>query len=670
MSPNEPVVTVENVNILAYSFNTIVVGSGAAGLNAAAYLWKHGQKNMALISEGLKRGTSRNTGSDKQTYYKLTTAGSEGDSIRAMAKTLFAGGATDGDTALVEAALSMQCFFHLVDIGVPFPHNVYGEYVGYKTDHDPFKRGASAGPLTSKFMTDCLLREVEGLGVPIFDQYQVIELLTDDKSGDESRILGVLALNLSDIDSRNNRYALFLAKNVVYATGGEAGMYKTSVYPPSQIGGTGMAFRAGARGKNLTESQFGIASVKFRWNLSGTYQQVLPRYISTNQDGSDEKEFLDDYFENPQKLLHAVFLKGYQWPFDPRKISDGGSSLVDILVHHETQNKNRRVFLDYTRNPSCAEKNGEMDFSLLDAESHSYLANSNALLPTPLKRLLHMNPAAVELYKNHGISLESEPLEIAVCAQHNNGGLAGDMWWQSNIRGLFPVGEVNGSHGVYRPGGSALNAGQTGSVRAAQYILHAGNGEPPSADETLHLAGERLRAAVLYGENALAIGRETHALAVEQEEIKRRMTKAGAHIRSSETLAVELELAKQQLERIEAGLGIAAPKQLRQLHQTRDLAVCHYVYLNAILDYIGRGGGSRGSYLIHSPTGQAAAPGLPDMFRFRLDDGCMATQIQETVFRNRNGECICEWRPVRPIPPEDNWFENVWKRYRSGEVFA
>jgi hypothetical protein len=30
-----------------------------------------------------------------------------------------------------------------------------------------------------------------------------------------------------------------------------------------------------------------------------------------------------------------VFLKGYQWPFDSRKVI-GGSSLVDILVYIET----------------------------------------------------------------------------------------------------------------------------------------------------------------------------------------------------------------------------------------------------------------------------------------------------------------------------------------------
>ena len=53
-------------------------------------------------------------------------------------------------------------------------------------------------------------------------------------------------------------------------------MYGSTVYPTSQTGATGIALEAGVVGRNLTESQYGIASIKFRWNLSGTYQQVLP----------------------------------------------------------------------------------------------------------------------------------------------------------------------------------------------------------------------------------------------------------------------------------------------------------------------------------------------------------------------------------------------------------
>lgn len=85
------------------------------------------------------------------------------------------------------------------------------------------------------------------------------------------------------------------------------------------------------------EWQYGITSTKFRWNCSGSYEQVLPRYVSTAQDGSDVREFLPDYFENVGQMLSAQFLKGYQWPFDPRKtlIENGGSSILDIAVYNE-----------------------------------------------------------------------------------------------------------------------------------------------------------------------------------------------------------------------------------------------------------------------------------------------------------------------------------------------
>ena len=58
-------------NTTAYCVETLVVGSGASGYNAADLLFKGGARDIALITEGIKAGTSRNTGSDKQTYYKL-----------------------------------------------------------------------------------------------------------------------------------------------------------------------------------------------------------------------------------------------------------------------------------------------------------------------------------------------------------------------------------------------------------------------------------------------------------------------------------------------------------------------------------------------------------------------------------------------------------------------
>jgi succinate dehydrogenase/fumarate reductase flavoprotein subunit len=106
-----------------------------------------------------------------------------------MAQTLFDGGAMDGDIALVEAALSAKCFYRLAEIGVPFPHNRYGEYVGYKTDHDPRQRATSSGPLTSKMMTECLEDQVFQKKIRIFDGYQVIAILTDSE---KSKSLGAV----------------------------------------------------------------------------------------------------------------------------------------------------------------------------------------------------------------------------------------------------------------------------------------------------------------------------------------------------------------------------------------------------------------------------------------------------------------------------------------------
>ncbi len=650
-------------SIRAFSLNTVVVGSGAAGLNAADRLVHFGQKDIAVVTEGWNMGTSRNTGSDKQTYYKLTLSGEVPDSVMDMAKTLFDGGAMDGDIALTEAAMSVGCFHHLAEIGVPFPHNRFGEYVGYKTDHDPRQRATSAGPLTSRMMTECLQKQVLQKKIRIFDGYQAIAVLTDR---DKSRTVGLLALDRNHPEKPDDRYVLFRCTNIVYATGGPAGLYRTSVYPESQTGGSGIALEAGAKGKNLTESQYGIASIRFRWNLSGTYQQVLPRYVSTNKDGSDEREFLLDTFPNAGKMLDAVFLKGYQWPFDPGKVLGFGSSLTDILVYRETVRKGRRVFLDYTRNPA-ASSDGDLNFDILGRESHAYLKNSGALFGTPIERLKHMNQPAVDLYRDHGIDLEKEYLEIAVCAQHNNGGLSGSLWWESNLRHFFPVGEGNGSHGVYRPGGSALNSGQVGSTRAAQYITANYSGEPMDWESFLQETGPALETKIRLGEALLAKTDSESNVRQMRERIGRRTSDAGAHIRSLAGARAALEEAKGDLSAFREQTCLSSPPELYDAYQNLDLLITQIAYLSAIVDYIRQGGKSRGSYLIADPQGQLPAEGLEENFRFSVsDDAFLLDRIQEVSYEN--GSCSVHWRPVRPIPKEDSWFENVWADYRKGNV--
>ena len=630
--------------------NTVIVGSGAAGLNAADRLYSFGQRDIAIITEGLFMGTSRNTGSDKQTYYKLNLSGSNADSVVAMAETLYDGGAVDGDIALCEAALSAQCFYRLAEIGVPFPHNEYGEYVGYKTDHDPRARATSAGPLTSKYMTEKLLEQVKSKNIPIYDGYMAIKILVRDGVSH-----GVLCLNLNALNVQNKRYTVFYTTNVIYAVGGPAGLYARSVYPESQSGASGLAFEAGVAGKNLTEWQYGIASVKFRWNLSGTYQQVLPAYVSTDLNGENPSEFLNEYFETGEQLLSAVFLKGYQWPFDPRKIGESGnfgSSLIDVLVYNETENKKRRVFLDYRKNPSVLKD----DFSNTGKECFDYLKKSGALFGTPIERLNHMNPAAIELYKKNNIDLYGEPLEIAVCAQHNNGGLSGNMWWESNIRGFFPVGEVNGTHGVYRPGGSALNSGQCGGMRAAMFIAKNRADSPDFNINDIDIT------EIIQKINKTVSQTNKSNVLETRIEIGELTSKNAAHIRSADGIEKSIAITKERYANYWENVRLENIFELPVALSNRDLLIAQYVYLTAMLDYIRQGGTSRGSYMIASEQGEKIHGKLP--FRYIPCDNNMKNMddmIQEVLLAD--GDVKITWRKRRPIPDAPRWFETVWNDY-------
>ena len=432
------------------SYHTLIIGSGCAGYNAADRLYDFGVRDIALITEGRSMGTSRNTGSDKQTYYKLSLCGSDGDSVREMAETLYSGGGVMGEHALCEAAYSTRCFMRLVELGVPFPANEYGEYVGYKTDHDPRSRATSCGPLTSKYMTEALERSVFSKKIEMIDLQRVVKILTENNS-----VTGVACVN-----TVTGETSVIACQNVILCTGGPAGIYKTTVYPESQHGATGLAIEAGARLANMDQWQYGMASTAFRWNLSGTYQQVLPRYVSVDETGC-ERVFLYDALGT--ESLGLIFLKGYQWPFDARKAE--GSSKVDLLVFEQIK-QGRRVYLDFTHNP----KGLEQGFDVLPEEAYAYLEKSDALFGTPIQRLKKMNEGAVALYADHGIDLHTVPLEISVCAQHCNGGVAVDEHWQSDVKGLYVAGEAAGTFGVYRPGGSALNSTQVGSLRAAEHI--------------------------------------------------------------------------------------------------------------------------------------------------------------------------------------------------------
>jgi len=663
MKPQNLILNYKNkkLSFSLVNVHTLVLGSGAAGLNAAIRLNANGINDICIVTEGLNMGTSINTGSDKQTYYKLGMYGSQDDSPISLAKSFFDNGSMHGDLALIEASLSARAFLNLVNLGVKFPQDRYGQFVGYKTDHDPRQRATSCGPYTSKEMCRVLIEEVKKRNIKYYEKRVAVSLLTIDHKN-QKRAAGIIAINLEKKELKN-ALEIFLADNVIFATGGPGGLYKTSVYPKVHTGGIGIALMAGAKAQNLPESQFGLASIKFRWNVSGTYMQVIPRFISTAADGkSDPREFLRPYFSSAGEMNSMVFLKGYQWPFDSRKVC-GGSSIIDLLVYIETVVKGRRVFLDYTKNPEGFE------FKELSNEAYEYLKKSEALLETPIKRLEKMNKPAIDLYKEHNIDITKEPLEIAVCAQHNNGGLAGNIWWESvNIKHLFPVGEVNGSHGVYRPGGSALNSGQVGGFRAAEFIANAYKKQDLNKNSAIFEAKKSLNFILDW----LQKGNSSNILwQKEQEEFQTRMSSYGAHIRSLDMLEKAVDDAKKQYIKIFTN-GCKNKSVKDAAESLRNLSLCfaHVAYLDAIKFACESGVGSRGSMIVLDKNRKKVHPSLGEEWNIAEQNTDFLDKVLETdIVDAENARFEHKWVQRRPIPKEDAWFETAWHSYRTGEIY-
>ena len=646
----ENIIEINGVKVKKVTLNTVIIGTGAAGYNCALRLNDYGVDDIAIVTEGIKMGTSRNTGSDKQTYYKMNLCADYPDSPKAMAQDLFNGKCVDGDIAYAEAALSVMSFLHLCELGVEFPVNRYGEYVGYKTDHDPRARATSVGPLTSKMMTERLESAVLKRNIAIYDKLQIIEII---KNGDAC--VGALCLN-KVAEDENERFVLFNAKNTVVATGGPAGIYSNTVYPIGHHGASGVAFEAGVKGRNLTEWQYGLASTNPRWNVSGTYMQVLPRFVSVDSEGN-EYEFLNEYFDSIGTCLSKIFKKGYEWPFDCKKVLSG-SSIIDLLVFRENVMKGRRVFLDFRKNPYGLEN---LPYDALENEAREYLENAHACFGTPLERLQFMNMPAYDLYLSKGVDLEKEMLEIALCAQHNNGGLDIDMWWQTNIAHLFACGEVAGSHGVYRPGGSALNAGQVGSTRCAQYISAHPESEAFDTGDFDSICKDAVSKHLEITRSILSNEDNVSALT---DKYQRLMDEVAGPIRNAskfDEAEGEFTNAFKDFNKI---VKVNSSTRLWRAYRLRDALLGEMMYIAAMKVYTLAGGKSRGSAIYTSENGTAPEK-MEDVFRFELDDGSLNDRIFEITYTGDGFGGGA--RPVRPLPEGGGFFENVWREYRENK---
>ena len=355
-------------------------------------------------------------------------------------------------------------------LGLPLPQDPLGGTLRYQTDHDEVGRATSCGPRTSRLMVKVLAEEAIRLERSDLQPHDRRPLLTEPGAAPRvCRRPGGRPKRAGPGQSRSGS-SLFQAAVVVLAAGGPGELYRDSVYPTAASARSASRWRPGSR--RSTSPRASSASARRAMVFRGTSPALTCRRCPTSSRvdaARREHNFLADYYRTTQELASNVFRKGYQWPFHATRMLDFGSSLVDLAIFRETQ-AGRSVFMDFNRNPQPVPGDATFSLDRLD-DGRARLSRQRRRAAWRADRPAAQDePALDRALQALQIDIAREPLEFAVNNQHMNGGLAVDAWGAHQPRGCYAVGEAAGTHGVTRPGGAALNAGQVFGTRAAEHI--------------------------------------------------------------------------------------------------------------------------------------------------------------------------------------------------------
>ncbi len=452
--------------------DVLIIGAGGAGLRAAIEAketYKRGK--ILLVTKGSlgKSGVTATACSDRMAFHATLPHTEPGgpDNWKYHAEDIYrmGGYVSDGDLASFLAKEARGAFEYLDALGVPFVKKRNGRPDQFITDGSDYARACYTGPRTANHIEEALLRKISSMDIRIIEHCMIADLIQF-----RGRVVG--AIGIDEREGRlEDRLKIISSKTTVLATGGAGEAFEVHVFPEGMTGdGYALAYRAGAELVNMEFIQIGPASMLTKLNCSGSLMRAVPRFI--NDKG---EEFLRKYLPETltgKEIHDLIFEKGSSWPVSLEK----RTHLIDVALFKEGF-RGHRIFLDYTTNPQGF-RFQELAPKWLDRYRREIKKPISAQERerAPVERLAEINPESIDWLKEHGIDLRSgEPIEIAPCIQHFQGGVKIRERGNTSVKGLYAAGEcAGGQHGANRPGGNALLDGQVfGRISGYEAALEA-----------------------------------------------------------------------------------------------------------------------------------------------------------------------------------------------------
>jgi len=385
-----------------YQYDILVVGAGAAGLSLALNLAANAR--IAVLAKA-----SPEEGS---TYYAqggISAVLDEQDSVESHISDTIKAGAGLCKPNIVKHTVERgeKAINWLVDKGVEFTKQANtGDKDSFHLTREgghSHRRVLHAADATGRVMETTLIdRAKEHTNIDLFDDHNVIDLITGNKIGHaENRCLGAYVLN-----RKTHHVAVFRAKFVILATGGASKVYLYTSNPDVSTGdGIAIAWRAGCRVANMEFIQFHPTCLY--------HPKAKSFLISEALRGEGGRLLLPD-----------------GTPFMQRFDSRGELAPRDVVARA----------IDHEMKRLGAE------FLLLDI---SY---------KPAKFITQHFPNIYQRCLSFGYDITTDPIPIVPAAHYTCGGVITNLHGQSDIEGLYAIGEVahTGLHGANRMASNSL----------------------------------------------------------------------------------------------------------------------------------------------------------------------------------------------------------------------
>ena len=397
-----------------HEYDVVIIGSGAAGLTTALHLADIA--NIAIISKSDLPESS--------TYYAqggIAAVLDDEDSVQSHVNDTMVAGAGLCDEAAVEFTVSnsKQAIDWLIQQGVEFSRNSSDNqyHLTREGGHSHRRIIHSADTTGQEVQTNLVGAARQNKNITLFEQYNAIDLLTSQKFAESENnfCYGVYALN-----RKNQEVEAFKCRFLVLATGGASKVYLYTSNPDVASGdGIALAWRAGCSVANMEFNQF---------HPTCLYHQHANNFLITEAlrgEGAHLKRADGSRFMPERHPLAELA---------PRDI-------VARAIDHEMKKLGQDCMY--------------LDISHRDAD---FITGH---FPNIYKRCLEL-----------GIDITKEPIPIVPAAHYTCGGVRVDLDSQTDLPGLYAVGEVacTGLHGANRMASNSLLECLVFAKSAAEHI--------------------------------------------------------------------------------------------------------------------------------------------------------------------------------------------------------